>query len=361
MRKKWRILRKWLLWILITGCVFSSFFNETNADDKNWVTDLVTNFVANENNKNDIVKKFCDTMTWSLDEESEKSLRQSLFVASLCTNWKTWSVVFADADKYIKDEFSFKTAGIPWNCRKLYWEKCNVVEAADNLLTLLLSEMFTIREASVFGLKWNVKDFSNSEKMDEWKKEFIETYLMIPKTKDFCKGWDHKKTCKMLDKQMKQFKKAIKNLKYINIDAVFSEENKRINCSGADARDNIMYCWLAWEVQWWLEMFSNLVYNELEWYGIFTSFYWQMLSQREPLPDNIQSEFLQSLAWVKKFLTITEESFIDLVNIATTYPVHVTLVAYQEDLLRVRDNYLVKLVTPIYCLYYKLRNVQFDK
>jgi hypothetical protein len=64
---------------------------------------------------------------------------------------------------------------------------------------------------------------------------------------------------------------------------------------------------------------------------------------------------------VKKFLTITEESFIDLVNIATTYPVHVTLVAYQEDLLRVRDNYLVKLVTPIYCLYYKLRNVQFDK
>ena len=221
--------------------------------------------------------------------------------------------------------------------------------------------MFTIREATVFGVKWTVKDFSSSTKMDEWKKKFIETYLRIPESQDYCKGWNHRQTCKMLDKQMKQFKKALKKLKYINIDAVFTEENARLDCTGEVARNNIVYCWLAWEQQWWLAMFSNLVYNEIEWYSIFTTYYGEMLSQRDLIPDDIKSEYFQSKAWTEKFLTITKESFIDLLGLSNTYPIHVTLVAYQEDLLRLRDKYLVKVVTPIYCLYHKLRNVQFDK
>ena len=45
------------------GCIFSSFFNETKAEDKDWANDLVENFVANQKSKNDIVRKFCDTMT----------------------------------------------------------------------------------------------------------------------------------------------------------------------------------------------------------------------------------------------------------------------------------------------------------
>ena len=160
---------------------------------------------------------------------------------------------------------------------------------------------------------------------------------------------------------MKQFKKALKKLKYINIDAVFTEENARLDCTGEVARNNIVYCWLAWEQQWWLAMFSNLVYNEIEWYSIFTTYYGEMLSQRDLIPDDIKSEYFQSKAWTEKFLTITKESFIDLLGLSNTYPIHVTLVAYQEDLLRLRDKYLVKVVTPIYCLYHKLRNVQFDK
>jgi hypothetical protein len=62
-----------------------------------------------------------------------------------------------------------------------------------------------------------------------------------------------------------------------------------------------------------------------------------------------------------KFLSLMEESMTELLNISLTYPLHVVLVAYEEDLLRMRDKYLVKIVTPIYCLYHKLRNVQYDK
>jgi hypothetical protein len=77
--------------------------------------------------------------------------------------------------------------------------------------------------------------------------------------------------------------------------------------------------------------------------------------------EDLRSEYQQSFAWPDKFLSITEESFTDLLNMSVTYPMHVFLLAFQEDLLRVRDKYLVKAVTPLYCLYHKLRNVQFDK
>ena len=108
-------------------------------------------------------------------------------------------------------------------------------------------------------------------------------------------------------------------------------------------------------------MFVNLIYNELQWYAIFSTYYWQILSQREEMVDSIRSEYMQSFAWPEKFIKLTEETISDLNDITVTFPIHVVLTAFQEDLLYVRDKYLVKLVTPFYCLYHKLRNVQFNK
>ena len=48
----------------------------------------------------------------------------------------------------------------------------------------------------------------------------------------------------------------------------------------------------------------------------------------------------------------------DLNGFARTYPLHIARVLYQESLLDLRNNYLSKLVTPIYTLYDKFRNVQ---
>ena len=363
MKKNWRITYMWLLGILIIGWAFSSFFYEaTVAQSKNRVDEILSWVMPNNEAKNDIVKKFCDTMTWSVDEDSELALKQSLFVASLCSNWKkSKSEFFENADKFIKDEFSFKTIWFKSNCGNLYKENCDVAELADNLFTLILSELFTIREATVFGIKWNVKDFSNGETLKKWKNKFIEDYLRIEETEEYCGNGYHNQTCNMIEKQMKQFKKSLKNLKYINVDAIFTDDNKELVCSGDVAQENLVYCWVAWEIQWWLGMFVNVVYNEMEWYSIFSSYYWQILSQRDELPNDLQSEVIQSLSWPDKYLSLIEESITELLNISITYPLHVVMVAYEEDLLRMRDKYLVKIVTPIYCLYHKLRNVQYDK
>ena len=175
MKKNWRITYMRLFGILIIGWAFSSFFYESSvAQSKNRVDEILSGVVPNNVTKNGIVTTFCDKMTWSLDEDSKLALKQSLFVASLCSNWKKSKFeFFEDADKFIKDDFSFKTIWFQSNCGNSYKETCDVAELADNLFTQILSELFTIREATVFGVKWTVKDFSSSTKMDEWKKELL--------------------------------------------------------------------------------------------------------------------------------------------------------------------------------------------
>ena len=363
MKKNWRITYMRLFGILIIGWAFSSFFYESSvAQSKNRVDEILSGVVPNNVTKNDIVTTFCDKMTWSLDEDSKLALKQSLFVASLCSNWKKSKFeFFEDADKFIKDDFSFKTIWFQTNCGNSYKETCDVAELADNLFTQILSELFIIREATVFGIKWNVAQFSSADTLKKWKNQFVMDYLGIAETEDYCGNGYHNQTCKMIEKQLKQFKKSLKNLKYINMDAVFTDENNKLVCSGNDAQKNLIYCWIAWEIQWWLKMFVDVVYNELEWYSIFSSYYWQILSQKDEIPNKIQAEVMQSLSWPDKFLSLIEESVAELLNISVSYPIHVVLVAYEEDLLRMRDKSLVKIVTPIYCLYHKLRNVQYDK
>jgi hypothetical protein len=45
----------------------------------------------------------------------------------------------------------------------------------------------------------------------------------------------------MLDNQIKQFKKTIKNLKFIDVDSLFEDNN--IDCKDdKQSKDNIVYC-----------------------------------------------------------------------------------------------------------------------
>ncbi|MBQ9554297.1 hypothetical protein IJU97_05115 [bacterium] len=57
---------------------------------------------------------------------------------------------FAPAIEYEKETFSFKKAKYSSSCREEYKEKCNVAELTDNILTQVLSEYFTIKEADIF-------------------------------------------------------------------------------------------------------------------------------------------------------------------------------------------------------------------
>jgi hypothetical protein len=110
--------------------------------------------------------------------------------------------------------------------------------------------------------------------------------------------------------------------------------------------------------------FVHLIMHEYLNYRVFVDFYaYQMQQRREQLSDadkNIAFAIeLESLAKQRDALEqAIQTSLTDFQDVVATYPLHLGLVLYQEELLRFRDKYASKLVTPFYTLYEKLRNVQ---
>ena len=103
-----------------------------------------------------------------------------------------------------------------------------------------------------------------------------------------------------------------------------------------------------------------MLYNELARYTMFSTYYTQALMQRSRIELPTQDEISLLKENRGKFFFLTNQTLNDPTNLATTYPIHIGFLAYQEDLLRLRDSSLSKLVTPFYTLYHKLRNVQSE-
>jgi hypothetical protein len=110
--------------------------------------------------------------------------------------------------------------------------------------------------------------------------------------------------------------------------------------------------------------FVNFLMNEYLQYRLFIDFYTEQQQKRIALSTNQAQQFLfnielKTLSDQRKMygqaLRVALEDFQDFV---VTYPLHVGFVWYQEQLLRFRDDYAAKMVTPFYSLYEKLRNVQ---
>jgi len=81
--------------------------------------------------------------------------------------------------------------------------------------------------------------------------------------------------------------------------------------------------------------------------------------------DTVELELLREIEVFQQEIKIAEEALEialdDLQDFAATYPLHIGLVMYQEELKTFRDKYAVKMVTPFYTLYEKFRNVQPTK
>ena len=78
-----------------------------------------------------------------------------------------------------------------------------------------------------------------------------------------------------------------------------------------------------------------------------------------PNPDTqIVSEIELLSTQPLQIITATNQTLKQLSDIQSTYPYHLGLLAYQEDLLWLRDTYLSKLVTPFYTFFYKVQDVQ---
>ena len=331
----------------------------TNLNTKLWSLNI------NVENKEQIIQSFCMAANpqfatgFSSSIESYDS-SQSLFLSILCnTNGLENKYFNQQTQKYLK-ELSYKKLKFDKACQRSYTEKCNVAELTDDLLTQLFSELFTFKQAEIFWISQDTLVDSNllNKKIDAYAEEKYK----IP---HFCTDRIHNysQTCSIMSRQMKAFVPVIKGFKILNSDELYKNvKDKGLTFPPCEIGPHydLVLCGTLGETDKWLKPFINMLYNELARYTMFSTYYAQALMQRSRIELPTQDEISLLKENRGKFFFLTNQTLNDLTNLATTYPIHIGFLAYQEDLLRLRDSSLSKLVTPFYTLYHKLRNVQSE-
>lgn len=320
---------------------------------------------VNVKDKQDIIKTFCELANpevtrgnSSLEETYDSS--QSLFLFLLCQNKELKPDYFREqTQKYLKPEAEKKLKKSKV-CKDRYQEKCNLAELTDQIMTALFSELFSFKQAELFGL-------SQKTLLDE--QTFIKKINLFAEEKfaifKLCDDPDHAypQTCKIMKNQMKTLLKRLKQFEILDTDSLFEaiEEKKSDqdlkSCLFGEDYD-LALCGTLGETDHGLKPFINLLYNELTRYTLFTNYYSQILSQRNEVDFALNDEIQHLKSSQEKFLFLTNQSLEDLNELAATYPLHIGMLIYWEDLLRFRNRSLSKLVSPFYTLYHKLRNVQ---
>lgn len=118
---------------------------------------------------------------------------------------------------------------------------------------------------------------------------------------------------------------------------------------------------------------TDIVFNEIFFYTIFTSTYKEYLERVRTTDENLLPKSREEKNFTTKqaitlqqwrvdknqseIITTTQESIRQLWNLESSYPIHIGFLMYQEDLLNLRNN-LAKIYLPLHQLHYKLENVQ---
>ena len=300
--------------------------------------------------------EFCNTIFNTADPTIMKGNmildpKNSFFIQGLCN-----SLTYLQQDMItvpLQDNF-VQRIGLEqyesWNknrnvCNGRLWQ-CRYTEYAEKLYRSIMSDIFKIKRSYVaYGNESNekmsdkVERIMNLSRFEVMKKE----YSILKK--------EFPQTVNIIEKNNKFFEKMREDLTIIDLqklntgtlyNALYGDENGINNNTD----------------------FTNLLYNELLRYNLFNMYYINILENviKDSKQEDIKTEMMieQDIAWenIQNSKEILDDAINNLLEFARTYQIHIALLAYQETLLDSRNNYLAKLVTPLYTLYDKLRNVQ---
>lgn len=390
MKKTHQKLSIVLLWIAILWWGISSFFvrrNNVQAQEKPldaavWLDRLYNSLTPKHQSKKWLIMWFCNAAKTNkngfTDGGRVYTPTQSIFVWILCKGVGIDEIFFNDS--LIRERSAFMH--IPQGC-DTDWEMYNCD------FSKILPKIFTavMNDHSTLAMAWWA--LTNSE-VDVVIDNFSQTYFTSGSFSSICNPWkeyignkwatdekqalcSHPQTYQQLKGIIEQLKKQRANIVTIDPDKKLTTILEQDVCKTQEARTNNMFiCWYSSKntapnnnLQY------NLRYNELLYYKLFITWISEQLSNDpekfKPIrlnqtntnneTDNttIELQYLQREVMLSENAIVTMSKTID--NFRATLPLHIGLVAYQEDVLTLRKS-LVKIYTPIQQLYYKLRNVQ---
>lgn len=335
-------------------------------------------------NKKKILNDFChmvlkDPVSKGFDsEEDHYSSQNSLFLKLLCKETKILTQdsafsPFLDSEEGYYQKNAANNIFFPNECQKDDLWKCEFDYLSEHLIKQVLDELFAIKQANIYGI--TDLNFTSEKKVEEKVNAFVQHYffqIYSDITDDFCQ-WKERKypqTCKIITNNLKSFKNVFKNLKIINAKTLFKDSDQKLKKNKNPESDycfytqnkekeyNYLFCALLQTTNEGLKPFKNLVYNELLWQNLFNSYANHQLS----LNPNLEKKEIEEINNLKndqiQIVEATNTTLEQLATIQNTYPVHIGMLIYQEDLLRLRNDYLSKIINPFYSLFHKLQNVQ---
>lgn len=345
-----------------------------------------------------LVQNFCkevlqtDSLEFLNDLSKSYSPASSVFLYILCRNAgvdrKQFDPIFQKAEKSsLADDF-VKNRKFPSKkdpnakseldtfdpCTSLGdMQQCNFSEILPKTFDLLINEYANIKQVTFYGY------INDKESIEDQIKRFSKDYfedgslsscaannapylsknINTDSKTDQC---SHPKTYVYVKQSIENSKNLInsRNLQILNPQPV-------LKIFGA----NRTLQSIAFEAGMGMEPFQNIVYNELMWYNLFLSSYRYALLSNLQLQNNlfgsvekIKNSQQEEIDALSKAVSNSQRAVPLMMrmmkNIAYTFPIHIGMLAYYEDLIAFR-NTLARIYTPIDQLYYKLRNVQDTK
>jgi len=239
------------------------------------------------------------------------------------------------------------------NC-KLAWESASS-------FNLIMNELFTIKELNIFGvgkadtheaiMDFSKKYFPIKDCDEEWS-----FFLDKSGPKPIC---EHPLTYSFLKATINSLKDNLDQLVYLDGKKILKTTSDELFKKAFAQSSNVSD----------MDVFRNILWNEFFFFKLWMVGYKQaLLNNHKLLPPLLPSDW----AWrqretQKEIATITSQIYYSQIAIDDwlrflkdaylTFPIHVGMKVYLEDLYKLRDK-LVRMYTPLNQLYYKIQNVQ---
>lgn len=387
-RNYWIISIFWVL-LVWSGFSVSANFENSEKDLSDSILKALDFFpkditLADWPMKDSIISNFCTialkpeviSAFWSLYPWSDP--RQSIFLTLMCSksdvknNFSSFMSVGTkgEENRYLKTH-SIKLL-VPQNVAcyaNEFQVGCDIARLSEEIITLILEELTTLKQWNLYGVTMN--NLSSPKNLEENINILTKEKLLIhyASQQNFCKSktQGYPKTCKIIQQSMRAFQKAFSRFRLLNVESLLGKdidsfkEKQAICTKNTSAEDyDHMFCELIGRTHEGLDPFVTRVYTELLRYQLFSTYYTSHLwsTNTADMVDASRYEFVRMQAFSKKLLPTINTTLKQLAELQNTYPLHIGMLAYQEELLRLRDKYLSKLVAPFYSVFYKLQNVQ---
>lgn len=344
-----------------------------------WFYDSFVNNLRFVQTKNDLAKFYCQLIL------KNKNLRngillwdqvdffysptKSLWFYLFCKDYIPSNLenYFSDLNKLVKSDINFISLKY----------KNDPLKKSSAIFNILMNDLFNLKLMNVYSFQWwnvdiqkYIKQFSDkyfgSGRDICWSDD---KFYLFPKQTDYTDPSDksmicsHPLTYKYLAKVIKQIVLIKNNLKLINLNWLKnSSKNSLWNKAFVSSTSQTSTDFIS---------FYNILLNEYFWYSRWLNYYKFVLINKawwisswvyynksfNDIKFNYEKETqFANDELIRSWKAITMSIRI-LKNLQRTFPIHIWLTAYFEDLVNFRKKF-VQLYTPFDQLYYKLRNVE---